>query len=533
MENQAVSGTKKPLFGGRKPLFTQKELLLLTGPLLVEQLLEVTVGMADTMMVSRCGEAAISGVSLVDMINNLIIVLFAALATGGAVVVSQFLGAREQKEADASSGQLLLLSGVFGLLVGAFCFVFARPMIRLFYGAIDADVLDASVLYLRIIAISYPFLALYNGGAALFRSMGNSKISMQISFLMNVINIVGNAVCIFGFKMGVDGVAWPSVLSRVVAAALILRKCYQKGNAITVPKTTRLDAKMTKRILGIGIPSAFENSLFEAGRILVVSMISTFGTVQIAANAVANNLDGMGVILRKCYQKGNAITVPKTTRLDAKMTKRILGIGIPSAFENSLFEAGRILVVSMISTFGTVQIAANAVANNLDGMGVIPGKALSLAMITVVGRCIGARDDEQAVYYTRKLTVWSYIAMSLSNGAILLFLHKLIGIYALSGETMVLSELLVRIHAGFAILLWTLSFVLPNALRAANDVKFTMIVSILSMAVWRLGFSYLLCVRMGWGAVGVWIAMIIDWVCRVTCFVLRFRSGVWKTKYQA
>ena len=392
MESQAVSGTKKPLFGGRKPLFTQKELLLLTGPLLVEQLLEVTVGMADTMMVSRCGEAAISGVSLVDMINNLIIVLFAALATGGAVVVSQFLGARDQKDADASSGQLLLLSGVFGLLVGTFCFVFARPMIRLFYGAIDADVLDASVL------------------------------------------------------------------SRVVAAALILRKCYQKGNSITVPKTTRLDAKMTKRILGIGIPSAFENSLFEAGRILVVSMISTFGTAQIAANAVANNLDGMGVI---------------------------------------------------------------------------PGKALSLAMITVVGRCIGARDDEQAVYYTRKLTVWSYIAMGLSNGAILLFLHKLIGIYALSGETMVLSELLVRIHAGFAILLWTLSFVLPNALRAANDVKFTMIVSILSMAVWRLGFSYLLCVRMGWGAVGVWIAMIIDWVCRVTCFVLRFRSGVWKTKYQA
>ena len=254
MENQTVSGTKKPLFGGRRPLFTQKELLLLTGPLLVEQLLEVTVGMADTMMVSRCGEAAISGVSLVDMINNLIIVLFAALATGGAVVVSQFLGAREQKGANESSGQLILLSGLFGLLVGAFCFVLARPMIRLFYGAIDADVLDASVLYLRIIAISYPFLALYNGGAALFRSMGNSKISMQISFLMNVINIVGNAVCIFGLKMGVDGVAWPSVVSRVVAAFLILRRCYQKGNALTVPKTTRLDARMTRRILGIGIP---------------------------------------------------------------------------------------------------------------------------------------------------------------------------------------------------------------------------------------------------------------------------------------
>ncbi len=458
MTKQLHSKGKDLRHAEHEPLFTQKELLLLTGPLLVEQLLEVTVGMADTMMVSRCGEAAISGVSLVDMINNLIIVLFAALATGGAVVVSQFLGAREQKSADNSAGQLLLLSGLSGMVIGVFCFVLARPMIRLCYGSIDAQVLEAGVKYLKIIALSYPFLALYNGGAALFRSMGDSKISMKISLLMNIINIVGNAVCIFGLKMGVDGVAWPSVLSRVTAAALILRRCYRGDHALNVPRTTRLDAGLARRILGIGIPSAFENSLFEAGRILVVSMISTFGTVQIAANAVANNLDGMGVI---------------------------------------------------------------------------PGKAISLAMITVVGRCVGARDDEQAIYYTRKLTVWSYIAMGLSNGAILLFLPKLIGIYALTGETMALSITLVRIHAGFAILLWTLSFVLPNALRAANDVKFTMVVSIFSMAVWRLGFSYLLCVRMGWGAVGVWIAMIIDWVCRVTCFVLRFSSGAWKTKYQA
>ena len=458
MLKNASAGEKAGWSNGRTPLFSQKDLLRLVGPLLIEQFLAVTVGMADTMMVSRCGEAAISGVSLVDMINNLIIVLFAALATGGAVVVSQYLGAKEQEKANASAGQLILLSAILGTVVAALCILFARPMISACYGSIDADVLDAGVLYLKITALSYPFLALYNAGAALFRSMGNSKISMQISFLMNVINIVGNAVCIFGLKMGVDGVAWPSVVSRVVAAFLILRRCYQKGNALTVPKTTRLDARMTRRILGIGIPSAFENSLFEAGRILVVSMISTFGTVQIAANAVANNLDGMGVI---------------------------------------------------------------------------PGKALSLAMITVVGRCVGAGDSEQAVYYTRKLSLWSYIAMGLSNGAILLFLHKLIGIYALSGETMVLSETLVRIHAGFAILLWTLSFVLPNALRAANDVKFTMLVSILSMAVWRLGFSYLLCVRMGWGAVGVWIAMIIDWMCRVTCFVIRFRSGVWKNKYHA
>ena len=421
-------------FGGRAPLFSQRDLFRLVGPLLVEQLLAVTVGMADTMMVSRCGEAAISGVSLVDMINNLIIVLFAALATGGAVVVSQYLGAKEQKHANASSGQLILLSALLGVGVGVFCFVLARPM------------------------ISYPFLAMYNAGAALFRSMGNSKISMQISILMNVINIVGNAVCIFVLGMGVDGVAWPSVLSRAVAAVLILNRCYQKGHMLTVPKTFRLDGRMAKRILGIGIPSAFENSLFQAGRILVVSMISTFGTVQIAANAVANNLDGMGCI---------------------------------------------------------------------------PGQAIGLAMITVVGRCVGAGDNEQTVFYTRKLLLWAYISMGIFNGGILLFLKPLVGIYALSGETMALAILLVQIHAGSGLFLWPASFVLPNALRAANDVKFTMVVSVLSMAVWRLGFSYLLCVRMGWGAVGVWIAMVIDWVCRVICFVARMKSGAWKTKYQA
>ena len=178
-----IAQNKASCFGGRAPLFSQRDLLRLVGPLLVEQLLAVTVGMADTMMVSRCGEAAISGVSLVDMINNLIIVLFAALATGGAVVVSQYLGAKEQKHANASSGQLILLSALLGVGVGVFCFVLARPMIRLCYGSIDADVLEAGVLYLRITAVSYPFLAMYNAGAALFRSMGNSKISMQISIL--------------------------------------------------------------------------------------------------------------------------------------------------------------------------------------------------------------------------------------------------------------------------------------------------------------------------------------------------------------
>ena len=456
MEHTAGAGSLTILKRPGGPLFTTGELMRLIGPLLVEQLLATTVGMADTMMVSRCGEAAISGVSLVDMINNLVINLLAALATGGAVVVSQYLGALRKKETDDSAGQLILLSLLLGLGLGLFCWVRARPMLRLFYGTIEADVLDAGVRYLKVTAISYPFLALYNAGAAIFRSMGNSKISMQVSVLMNIINIIGNAVCIFGLGMYVEGVAWPTVISRGVAAVLILAACGWKSNTV--------QARMTFRV-------------------------------------------------------------------DGALAKRILGIGIPSAFENSLFQAGRIIVVSMISLFGTVQIAANAVANNLDGMGCIPGQAISLAMITVVGRCVGARDNEQAAAYTRRLVRWAYLTMGLFNGAILLFVGPLVGIYALSGETMELAVLLVRIHCGCGLLLWPVAFVLPNALRAANDVKFTMTVSILSMAVWRIGFSYLLGVQMGYGAVGVWIAIVVAWVCRTICFVWRFHSGVWKTKY--
>ena len=440
------------------PLFPRQALVALLLPLIAEQALSVTIGLADTLMVSSVGEAAVSGVSLVDSFNTLMIQIMSALATGGAVVTSQYIGHQEPKNAKAAAAQILFVLSSFSVLVAAVVIGGRHAILRGIFGSIDADVMRYAETYFLLSALSYPFIGLYNAGAALFRSMGDSRTTMLISILMNTINIVGNAVCIFVLGMGVDGVAWPSVLSRAVTAVLILNRCYQKGHMLTVPKTFRLDGRMAKRILGIGIPSAFENSLFQAGRILVVSMISTFGTVQIAANAVANNLDGMGCI---------------------------------------------------------------------------PGQAIGLAMITVVGRCVGAGDNEQTVFYTRKLLLWAYISMGIFNGGILLFLKPLVGIYALSGETMALAILLVQIHAGSGLFLWPASFVLPNALRAANDVKFTMVVSVLSMAVWRLGFSYLLCVRMGWGAVGVWIAMVIDWVCRVICFVARMTSGAWKTKYQA
>lgn len=444
----------------KKRLFTNRQLIRLIVPLVIEQGLTVLVGMCDGVMVSSVGEAAISGVSLVDMINNVVLTLFAALATGGAVVTSQYLGAKQTESARRSVGQLVMMSAGFGLAAMAICLAFGRGMLGLFFGGIAADVMDAGLTYFRITALSFPFIALYNAGAAIYRSVGNSKVSMKVSLLMNAINVSGNALCIYGLGMGVEGVAIPTLVSRAVAAVVILALAARPGQGL-------------------------------------------------------------------CLQGRNL------TRIQGKMMRGILHIGIPSAFENSLFQLGRVVVVSMIALFGTTQTSANAVANNLDSLGVLIGQAMGLAMITVVGQCVGAQDLDEAVYNIKKLMLWCYVAQGITNALILLFLPRLVGLYSsLSPETEELSCTLVRIHAGCAIVLWPASFVLPNALRASNDVRFTMVVSIASMAIWRIGFSWLLCVRLGYGAVGVWIAMVIDWVCRVTFFLGRMISGRWRTMYR-
>ena len=280
-------------------LFSNQRLIKLIIPLAIEQGLTILVGMCDGVMVSSVGEAAISGVSLVDMINAVILNLFAALATGGAVVTSQFLGARQGERARKSAGQLVLMSGFIGALTMALCEVFAVGLMRLFFGSIAEDVMAAGLTYLRITALSFPFIALYNAGAAIFRSVGNSKVSMKVSLLMNAINIIGNAICIFGLHMGVAGVAVPTLVSRAVAAVVILALAANPKQELHLNKEgfAKIDGRMMKSILNIGIPSALENSLFQLGRLVVVSMIALFGTVQTSANAVANTLDSMGIVI--------------------------------------------------------------------------------------------------------------------------------------------------------------------------------------------------------------------------------------------
>lgn len=435
-------------------LFTNKDLKKLIIPLIIEQFLTVLVGMADTVMVSQTGEAAISAVSLVDTVNVLLINIFAALATGGAVVAGQFLGHKNRQEACSVANQLLLFAtiastAIMGLTVG-----FHNILLHRVFGKISSDVMSAARIYLLITALSIPFIAIYNAGAALFRAMGNSRITMIVTFIMNAVNVAGNAILIFGFHMGVAGVAIPTTVSRMIAAAVIVAMLFNEKRDITL--------------------------------------------------------------------KGHF-----KFKLDGKIIKKILYIGVPNGLENSTFQLGKIVVLSLVATFGTSAIAANAVGNTIAMFQIIPGMAIGMAMVSVTAQCVGAQDYDQVRYYNKKLLKIAYSAMILVNVIVIAILPFLIKLYNLGTEAAGITRWIITFHAICACLIWPLSFSIPNTLRAANDVKFCLVLSVISMWAVRIAPSYILAGNLGLGVKGVWIAMVMDWCVRAVFFAIHYKREKW------
>lgn len=442
----------------KKIVFDNKGLLGLLFPLIIEQLLAVTVGLADSIMVAKVGEGAVSAVSLVDSINILIINIFAALATGGAVVAGQYLGRKEPEKSCKSGEQLILFVTITSVLVMLLIYLGKSFILNILFGNVDPIVSRYCNTYLLIVSASIPFIALYNAGAALFRAMGNSNISMKTSLLMNGINIVLNAVCIYGFDMEVEGVAYPTLISRIIAAIVILYLLRNKELLIHFDKYLRV-------------------------------------------------------------------------KLDKKMIKKILHIGVPNGIENSMFQLGKIMLLSLIASFGTVATTANAVSNTIACFQILPGLAIGLGLITVVSHCVGANDYNQVRYYTKKLLKFTYIAMIGINILIVILLPTILNIYGLSTETAKATKEILILHGVCACLIWPISFTLPNTLRAANDARYTMIISVLSMWIFRIVFGIVLGKYFNMGVLGVWIAMIIDWCIRSLFFILRYKGVKWeKTK---
>ncbi len=431
-------------------MFSKKDLIKLLGPLIVEQILAVLVGMVDVVMVAAAGEAAVSGVALVDSISILIIQLLAALATGGAVVCSQYIGKQKLEAACHGAGQLVLITMACSALFTGAALLGGRRLLELIFGQAEEAVMSNAALYFRITSCSYLFLALYNSGAALFRSMGNSKISMIASLIMNGINIAGNAVCIYGLGMGVEGVAIPTLISRIIAAVLM-------GYLITRP----------------------DNVIHIAGI--------------------------------------------KDLHPNREMMKKIMNVGIPSGLENGMFQFGKIALQSLVSTLGTAAIASFAVASNLVTLHYLPGNALGLGLITIVGQCVGAGEYEQAKQYTKKLILANYCLLFIICGIMVILSHPIVGIYNLSPEASKLAHSMILLHT-CGMVVWPLAFPLPNTLRAGLDTRFTMMVSVFSMWVFRIGFAYLFVKVWNVGVMGVWLGMFIDWIFRALVFSARFHG---------
>jgi putative MATE family efflux protein len=416
------------------------------------------MGAADTVMMSSVGEHAVSAVNIVDNINNLLIIVFGALCTGGAVVVSQYIGRRDPASSRLASRQLVYTAVAASLGIMVVALIFRKPMLWLFYGALSNDVRSAAEVYLLVTSLSYPSLALYNANAALFRATGNSKVTMRIALLVNIMNIGGNAFCIYVLKIGVLGAALSTLVGRTTAAVITtVMLVHEKHSPISLTG------------------------------ILKVKFIRS-------------------------------------------MLHSILNVGVPSGLESSMFQLGRLLTQRVFPIFGTGAIAANAIASVINSFSFMPGMACGMALLTIVGQCVGAGDYAEAKKQCAKLIKLAYFIMFVISGAIFIFMDPLASLFNLSPDAHELAKSFLRIHCISMVIGWPVSFALPNALRAAGDARFCMIVASISMWTVRVSLAYLLVYVAGIGPIGVWLAMGGDFLVRGSCYTWRWLSGRWQTK---
>lgn len=435
-------------------MFSNRDLKNMIVPLFFEQLLVMLVGIMDTFIVSYVGEAAVSGVSLVNSFNTIFIYLFTALASGGAVVISQYIGNKDQKNSVRSSSQLLMFSTLFSIVLTCIVLMFHQAILSALFGKVEIDVMNACITYIVISALSYPFIAIYNAGASLFRSMGKTKTTMYVSLASNIINVIGNCIGVFVLHAGVAGVAIPSLIARAFSA-IVITKLYFQQNQMTY------------------------------------------------------------------YTKKDLFA------FDTDILRRVLSIAVPNGIENGIFQFVKVALSSVVALFGTYQIAANGVAQSIWSLAALMGVTLGPVYITVIGQCMGSGNQEQAKYYFKKLNklaivlsiVWNLIVLALTP----LFMH----FYQLSSETLQLIFYLVVIHNVFNAIVYPISGPLSNGLRAAGDVKFTMIVSIASTLLARFVFSIIFAIYLNMGVIGIAFAMCLDWTIRAVIFYCRYRSLKW------
>lgn len=435
-------------------LYSNTDLRKLLVPIIIEQLLSSLMGTVDTMMVSNVGSAAISAVSLVDSINILVIQALSALAAGGAILCSQYLGSNNREGAKHAARQVLFVMAFLSVILSAICLISLNPLLRAIFGAVEPEVMTNSQIYFLFTLLSFPFIGLYDAGASIMRAQNNSRNPMIISVISNFMNIGGNAILIFGFGMGVEGAAISTLVSRIFCAVVVIFQLRDESKPIFIK---------------------------------------------------------------------NYISI----RPEFALIKKILFIGIPSGIENSMFQFGKLAIQSTVSTLGTVAIAAQAMTNILENLNGIAAIGIGIGLMTVVGQCLGAGRKDEAVYYIKKLS-WLAEAVIIASCLLVFALTKPITI--LAGMEAASAKLCFNMVVFITItkpICWVLAFVPPYGLRAAGDVKFSMIVSCCTMWLCRVSLCIYLCRVWGFGPIAVWIGMAADWTLRSVIFTIRFHSRKW------
>lgn len=435
-------------------LFPRRALWMLLIPLIIEQMLNSLMGMVDTLMVSRVGAEAISAVSLVDSINNLVLQVFAAMAAGAAIICSQYLGRKDEKGCNDAAKQIVLTVVVISSVIMIIGVGFRKPLLHLIFGSVEEAVMTNAQMYFLITALSYPFIALFQAGAAFYRACGNSKFTMKTALIANVANIVGNTLFIFVLQMGAAGAAISTLISRALCAFVVFYALRKPGYAIQLKNyfSIRPDLNLIVKILAIGVPSGIENGMFQFGKLAIQSTVSSLGTAAIAAQAMTiifENVNGMAAV----------------------------GIGI--------------------------------------------------GLMTVVGQSIGAGRQEEAKYYIVKLAGYAEIAMIISCILVYIAARPVTVLAGMSEESTALCMQMILAITIVKPLLWVPSFTPPNGLRAAGDVRFSMITATLTMWLCRVALSIFLMRVVKTGPIGVWYGMFADWGVRGVIFTIRFVRGKW------
>lgn len=438
-------------------MFTRRQIVTLLIPLMLEQVLSGLMGIADTMMVTTVGEAAISAVSSVDSINTLVFNLLSALAAGGVIVCSQYLGRKNAERANDAARQVMLVSLGVAVALMAVCLIFRNLLLSLIFGTVEPAVMEQAREYFLITAISYPFIAVQQTAAASFRAGGRSAPPMAVAAAANLVNVMGNALAIFGFDMGVAGAALATTVSRVLSAVALL-------------------------------------VLLRNGKLPI--------SIQ--------NYRGM--------------------RFDRTLAGMILRVGVPTGLENSMFQLGKLIVQSTVSTLGTTAMSVQAMTHTLDLVECMPSQAIGIGLLTVAGQCMGAGRTEEAKRYTKQFCIISEVTLLAVSAVVLGLTPWITRVSGMPEESAAQTFELLAIISIVKCLLWMPAFTLPNGMRAAGDVRFSATVSALSMWIFRVCGSWVLCRVLGVGLIGIWLAWFSDWACRLIVYIWRYRSGKWMVK---